>query len=203
RCRHPGPSAGDAGLWVQYAPALVEAAERATGRPWTRSVPVAPLTNRLGYLRHRLLEAVAAGDGAIAGAALAGEILAALDESALNDASRPGARSYRADQIAWYARRMAVAREMLATPYAEPLSPDAGGPRAGMSPFHFSRVFRDLVGMPPHRYLLRIRLVRAAQRLRAGAGVTATCDATGFNNLSHFIRTFRRVFGVPPSRFGA
>jgi AraC-like DNA-binding protein len=50
---------------------------------------------------------------------------------------------------------------------------------------------------------MRVRLLRAAQRLRAGAGVTDTCYATGFNNLSHFIRTFRRTLGVPPSRFGA
>ena len=42
-----------------------------------------------------------------------------------------------------------------------------------------------------------------ARYLRAGDGVTETCLATGFNNLSHFIRTFRRVLGVPPSRFRA
>jgi AraC-like DNA-binding protein len=114
-----------------------------------------------------------------------------------------GARPYRSDQIAWYARRVELAREMLATRFAEPLSLDRVAREAGMSPFHFSRVFRELVGMPPHRYLLRIRLLRAAQRLRAGDGVTETCLATGFNNLSHFIRTFHRVLGVPPSRFGA
>jgi AraC-like DNA-binding protein len=215
RCTHRAEIPDDAGFSVQYAPALVEDVQRATGRHWTRSVPVAPLTNRLAYLRHRLLEAVAAGEGAIAAAALAGEILAALDDvwpgdAARDNAARPGGwpgapsgtRPYRSDQIAWYARRIAAAREMLACRYAEPLSLDAVAREAGMSPFHFSRVFRELVGMPPHRYLLRIRLVRAAQRLRAGAGVTETCDATGFNNLSHFIRTFRRVFGVPPSRYG-
>jgi len=73
----------------------------------------------------------------------------------------------------------------------------------GMSPFHFCRVFRALVGLPPHRYLRRVRLERSAARLEAGDGVTDTCHAVGFNNLSHFIRTFRRVLGVPPSRFRA
>jgi AraC-like DNA-binding protein len=198
RCTHLESMPDDAGLSVQYAPDLVEDVERATGRHWTRSVPAAPLTNRLAYLRHRLVEASASAEGPMAAIALAGELLAALDQSAPR-----GARPYRSDQIAWYARRVELAREMLATRFAEPLSLDRVAREAGMSPFHFSRVFRELVGMPPHRYLLRIRLLRAAQRLRAGDGVTETCLATGFNNLSHFIRTFHRVLGVPPSRFRA
>jgi AraC-like DNA-binding protein len=198
RCTHRESMPDDAGLSVQYAPALVEDVERTTGRHWTRSVPAAPLTNRLAYLRHRLVEASASAEGPMAAIALAGELLAALDQSA-----GPAARPYRSGQIAWYTRRVEVAREMLSARFAEPLSLDQVAREAGMSPFHFSRVFRELTGMPPHRYLLRIRLLRAAQRLRAGAGVTETCHATGFNNLSHFIRTFRRVLGVPPSRFGA
>jgi AraC family transcriptional regulator len=213
RCTHGAPTPGsralgtpapeavapdDAGISVQYTPALVDEVQRVTGRHWTRSIPVAPLSNRLAYLRHLLLDAVGAGEGAMAATALAGELLAALDCSAA-----PGARPFRADQIAWYARRVDRARELLANRFDEPLSLDLVAREAGMSPFHFSRVFRELVGMPPHRYLLRVRLLRAAQRLRAGAGVTETCHATGFNNLSHFIRTFRRALGVPPSRFGA
>ena len=70
-----------------------------------------------------------------------------------------------------------------------------------MSLFHFARVFRELTGLPPHRYLLRTRLERAAQRLRTGDSVTNTCYAVGFSNLSHFTRSFRRRFGVAPSCF--
>ncbi|HYV85816.1 MAG TPA: helix-turn-helix transcriptional regulator [Patescibacteria group bacterium] len=198
RCTHGASVPDDAGFSVQYAPVLVDDVQRTTGRHWTRSVPVAPLTNRLAYLRHRLLEAVGAGEGAMAATALAGELLAALDDSAAT-----AARPFRPERVAWYARRVDLARELLASRFDEPLSLVQVAREAGMSPFHFSRVFRELVGMPPHRYLMRVRLLRAAQRLRAGAGVTDTCYATGFNNLSHFIRTFRRTLGVPPSRFGA
>ncbi|HUD70897.1 MAG TPA: helix-turn-helix transcriptional regulator, partial [Dongiaceae bacterium] len=81
------------------------------------------------------------------------------------------------------------------------LTLDAVARGVGMSPFHFCRVFRALVGLPPHRYLRRVRLERAAARLRAGAGVTDTCHATGFNNLGHFVRAFREAYGVPPGRF--
>jgi len=71
----------------------------------------------------------------------------------------------------------------------------------GMSTFCFARVFAEMIGVPPHRYLVRLRLQAAAQRLREGASVTETCYAVGFRNLSHFIRCFRRRFGVPPSRY--
>ncbi|HEY8165039.1 MAG TPA: AraC family transcriptional regulator, partial [Gemmatimonadaceae bacterium] len=69
-----------------------------------------------------------------------------------------------------------------------------------MSPFRFAHVFRELIGMPPHKYLIRLRLLRARDLLKSGTSVTHVCYAVGFNNLSHFIRTFHRYFGVAPSR---
>jgi AraC family transcriptional regulator len=73
--------------------------------------------------------------------------------------------------------------------------------RVNMTAFHFARVFRALVGKPPHRYLLELRLQRAAELLRGGLNVTEACFQSGFNNLSHFSRRFRRQNGVQPSRF--
>jgi AraC-like DNA-binding protein len=70
-----------------------------------------------------------------------------------------------------------------------------------MSPFHFARVFSDLVGEPPHQYLLRARLSRAAKMLRHGASVTQAASLSGFLNTSHFSRTFHRRYGVPPIRY--
>jgi AraC family transcriptional regulator len=69
----------------------------------------------------------------------------------------------------------------------------------GMSVYHFARVFAELEGQPPHKYLLGVRLRQAATRLRAGASVTDTCFAVGFSSLSHFVSTFRRHLGVRPS----
>jgi AraC-like DNA-binding protein len=73
--------------------------------------------------------------------------------------------------------------------------------RRAMSPFHFARVFRDLTGVPPHRYLVNVRLTAAAAALREGASVTDTCFAVGFRSLSHFIHAFRQAYGVTPSAF--
>jgi AraC-like DNA-binding protein len=64
-------------------------------------------------------------------------------------------------------------------------------------------VFRELVGITPHQYLLRARLGRAARMLRSGATVTDAALRSGFNNLSHFSRIFRRFYRVSPARYGA
>ena len=202
RCSHSDSSPDDVSLSVQYSPELVDDVQTTIGRRWTRSAPAAMLTNRLAYLGHRLVETAGGGDAAMAAITLAGELLVALEDGALDNAAPGAARLFCASQLAWYARRVDAAREMLSKRFAEPLSLEATAREAGMSPFHFSRVFRELVGVPPHRYLLQARLARAAQRLKEGAGVTETCYATGFNNLSHFTRTFRRAHGVPPSQYG-
>jgi AraC-like DNA-binding protein len=91
-------------------------------------------------------------------------------------------------------------RGLLETRYAEPHSLTALGRAVGVSPFHLARIFRELTGSPPHRYLLRVRLARGAELLRQGVSVTETSFRCGFPNPSHFIRSFRRAFGVTPSR---
>lgn len=77
------------------------------------------------------------------------------------------------------------------------------GAEAGMSPFHFARVFSELVGEPPHRYLIRIRLRRAVELLRMGALVTEAALESGFPDINHFSKTFHRRYGVPPSRYSS
>lgn len=74
--------------------------------------------------------------------------------------------------------------------------------QAGLSSFHFLRVFRAVLGVTPHQYLVRARLRRAA-RLLADPARTITDIAldVGFADLSNFVRTFHRAAGVSPGRF--
>jgi AraC-like DNA-binding protein len=73
---------------------------------------------------------------------------------------------------------------------------------AGLSPYHFLRVFKGVTGVTPHQWLLRARLREAARRLvTSRAPVTEIALDVGFDDLSNFIRTFRAEFGVPPSGY--
>jgi AraC family transcriptional regulator len=73
---------------------------------------------------------------------------------------------------------------------------------AAMSPYHFLRVFREVVGMTPHQYVLRTRMHRAALRLRSSdEPVSAIAFDAGFGDLSTFNRRFRRVMGVSPTAY--
>jgi len=74
---------------------------------------------------------------------------------------------------------------------------------AGLSPFHFSRLFHALVGLPPHQYLLRCRL-RKAQKLLSADEERSFADVAaeiGFADQAHFARHFRRTFGKSPLEF--
>ncbi|HEX5437963.1 MAG TPA: AraC family transcriptional regulator [Gemmatimonadaceae bacterium] len=72
------------------------------------------------------------------------------------------------------------------------------------SPYHFLRVFQQVVGMTPHQFVLRTRLHRAAVRLRrSDERITTIALDAGFNDVSTFNRRFRRVMGVRPSAYRA
>jgi AraC-like DNA-binding protein len=74
--------------------------------------------------------------------------------------------------------------------------------QAGISPFHFLRLFSGVLGVTPHQYLVRSRL-RHAARLLADNDIPVTDVAydVGFGDLSNFVRTFHRAAGVSPRRF--
>jgi AraC-like DNA-binding protein len=162
-------------------------------RRWERSGrPVLRASNRLRYLRWMLQRG---GEGSpMLAEYCASEIFREPEEQT------PSAL-YREQKFAWYAERIHAARERLAAEFAREHTVSALARSVGMSMFHFTRVFTDLVGRPPHRYLMDMRLDAAVAMLEQGRNVTDTCFACGFNNLSHFSRSFTKRYAVPPSRF--
>jgi len=85
---------------------------------------------------------------------------------------------------------------------AQELSVEAVARDVGLSPFHFMRSFRRAIGVTPHQYLIRMRLIHALALLRDTAlPVTEISYATGWSDLSNFIRTFRREIGCAPREF--
>jgi AraC-like DNA-binding protein len=76
--------------------------------------------------------------------------------------------------------------------------------RVGVSPFHFARAFRAIVGRSPHRYLVEARVRRAAALLLdTRRRITDIAFDAGFGDLSNFVHTFRRAMGSTPRDFRA
>ena len=74
--------------------------------------------------------------------------------------------------------------------------------QACMSPYHFLREFKRVIGMSPHQFVLAQRLRAAARRLRrTDDPVLQVAVDSGFSDLSEFNRRFRRVLGLTPSAF--
>jgi AraC-like DNA-binding protein len=79
---------------------------------------------------------------------------------------------------------------------------DDAADQAGISAFHFLRLFADVLGVTPHQYLLRSRLRHAARRLADDdSPITDIAYDVGFADLSNFVRTFHRAAGAAPLKF--
>ncbi len=73
---------------------------------------------------------------------------------------------------------------------------------ACFSPFHFHRIFKGMVGESVKEYVRRLRLERAATRLKLSTvPVTTIALDAGYETHEAFTRSFRSAFGVCPSRF--
>jgi transcriptional regulator GlxA family with amidase domain len=96
------------------------------------------------------------------------------------------------------------AKDLIDRSYGEPLDVPALASAAFVSPKHFIRSFRAAFGETPHRYLLRRRLERAQELLRAtDASVTEISLEVGFRSLGSFSTAFRAHAGDAPSRYRA
>ncbi|WP_068829272.1 helix-turn-helix domain-containing protein [Pseudomonas sp. BMS12] len=70
---------------------------------------------------------------------------------------------------------------------------------AALSEYHFARMFRESFGLPPHRYVLQRRLLRARELLQHGdLPLGEIALACGFASASHFSNRFREAFGGAP-----
>jgi len=79
---------------------------------------------------------------------------------------------------------------------------DAAANQAGVSSFHFLRMFRDALGVTPHQYLVRSRLRHAARLLaESDRAITDIALDVGFGDLSNFVRSFHRAAGASPRAF--
>lgn len=194
-CSHDEECPADRCLSLSYAPDAVEDLRSAGVAAIPGGGAALQMAPRHRFLRHRVLSC--GTHGADAASAMRLELVAAALVESLGAPAPPRGRPEA--PVSDVMRRVARAAERMESDHASPLTLRDVASTAGMSAYHFARVFRDLTGLPPHRYLMAVRLRRALLLLEQGASVTETCYDVGFASLSHFTTTFRRRFGVAPS----
>lgn len=191
-CTHDHHVCGDECLSFQFTPEQIDSL--GAGRDTWRSVGLPPLPQLM--VLGELAQAVAAGRRDLG-----------LDELGLMFAARfaeiAGGRALQPVQASPQDRRRAVQAALWLDAHAsEAIDLERVAGIAGLSPFHFLRLFARVLGVTPHQYLLRARLRQAARLLcEDDRPVTDVALDVGFGDLSNFVRSFQRVAGVSPGGF--
>jgi AraC family transcriptional regulator len=75
---------------------------------------------------------------------------------------------------------------------------------AGLSEFHFSRLFKNTTGLSPYAYVVDARMRAAKERLRTnGEAVLEIALAVGYSSTAHFSTAFKKHNGMTPTAFRA
>lgn len=74
---------------------------------------------------------------------------------------------------------------------------------AGLSPFHFQRVFKAVAGVSPKAYAQGVRESRLREELRRAGSVTEAMHGAGYNSAGRFYAKASGALGMRPSRFRA
>ena len=68
-----------------------------------------------------------------------------------------------------------------------------------MSPYYFSRLFKEATGKSPHQFVIEARVRKAKDLLETGKiSISEAAFEVGFVDQSHLTRHFKRVLGQPP-----
>jgi AraC family transcriptional regulator len=99
-------------------------------------------------------------------------------------------------------RKLRQIMDWMAEHLTEECSLDRLAARAGLSKFHFQRLFKAAVGVTPSRHYIDLRMNEARRLLReTKMSVSDVVLEVGYANPSHFARLFRRETGRSPSDY--
>ena len=191
-CTHEHHGAGDECLAFHLSPALAESLDARHDAWGVGSLPPLPELMVLGELAVSAVEGRSDVGVDEVGLCFAASFL----DSVLGCRRKPLVAGPRD-------RRRAVEAALWLDEHAhEAVDLKAAAEQAGLSTFHFLRLFSNVVGATPHQYLVRARLRHAARLLaEQERSITDIALDVGFGDLSNFVRTFRRAAGVSPRAF--
>ena len=98
-------------------------------------------------------------------------------------------------------RSVKLALGYLTDNLAKNISLDELSSLTGLSSYHFLRVFRDTMGLPPHAYQTQLRINRAKKLLADGKDIVQVAYDTGFTDQSHFSNKFKQLVGATPRQY--
>lgn len=102
--------------------------------------------------------------------------------------------------LASWAERRCI--ELMHARYGEDLSLDELAAEARLSPFHFARMFKRSVGVPPRVYLTRLRIERACELLeKTDLPITDIALEVGYSSNQVLARVFLKHHSVTPSEY--
>ncbi|MEO1388846.1 MAG: AraC family transcriptional regulator [Cyanobacteria bacterium J06634_6] len=115
-----------------------------------------------------------------------------IERHALSSPLRPVANAHRA---------VLQARDYLRSHYQQDISLEQLSTVAGLSRFHFCRLFRQQIGVSASTYQMQLRLAQAKRLIVEGISLSEVAIATGFYDQSHFGKHFKRYVGTTPAKY--
>ena len=101
-----------------------------------------------------------------------------------------------------YATNFAALFSYMEKNYFNPLTIDELAKVFGCSKYHFIRLFQEYTDVSPMKYLLKIRVSKAAESLvLSDRTVDEIAEIVGYNSTSHFISYFKSMVGVTPLQY--
>lgn len=98
--------------------------------------------------------------------------------------------------------RMKPVLDKIESDYAEKMTIPSLSAELCLTPDHFTRIFREGVGVPPVEYINRVRLHRALTLLaETSLSVSEVAERSGFFSMQYFYRIFRETLGNSPLSF--
>lgn len=98
-------------------------------------------------------------------------------------------------------RRVLKGKEFIDSHYTETLTIETIARTAGMSEYHFFRLFKQMMGLTPYQYILSNRLKTAVLLLKADYSVSDVAISMGFADIFSFSKAFKKHYGVSPTTY--
>lgn len=99
-------------------------------------------------------------------------------------------------------KRLSASRDYIADNYQAPFNLLNVAKYSHMSPYHFSRVFKQAYGETPNEFLIRLRVEKAKQLLiTENLSISDVCEQVGYMSLGSFSSLFLKQVGMAPTHY--